>query len=171
MTTVRQTYSVLFLCTGNSARSVLAECILNRIGKGRFKAYSAGSMPKGAVNPHTIKLLQQLDYDIANLRSKSWDEFTQANAPKIDFVITVCDNAAGETCPIWPGHPLKAHWGIPDPAAAEGSEEQIMQAFITAYQQLQRRIALFVEIPFANLDPSALKQRVNAIGHLAEEKS
>ncbi len=156
--------NVLFLCTGNSARSILAECILNRIGEGRFKAFSAGSMPKGSVNPHTIKLLQQLHYDTANLCSKSWDEFTQPNAPKIDFVITVCDNAAGEVCPIWPGHPLKAHWGIPDPAAAEGSEEQIMQAFTQAYNRLQERIARFVELPFAEMDAQTLRQRVNAIG-------
>jgi arsenate reductase len=162
-----QPYKVLFLCTGNSARSIMAECILNRLGKGRFRAYSAGSAPKGAVNPYAIKLLQQSGYtEAATLRSKSWDEFTEPDAPKIDFVITVCDNAAGESCPVWPGHPLRAHWGIPDPAAVKGPEDRIMQAFATTYYQLNTRIALFLEIPFADLDASALKQRIDAIGKI-----
>jgi arsenate reductase len=164
-----QPYKVLFLCTGNSARSIMAECILNRLGKGGFQAYSAGSAPKGAVNPHAIELLQKLGYaNTATLRSKSWDEFARPDALKIDFVITVCDKAAGETCPVWPRHPLRAHWGIPDPAAVKGPEDRIMQAFVAAYQQLSARIALFLEIPFAEMAASALKQRVDAINQILD---
>ena len=157
-------YNVLFLCTGNSARSILAEAILNRDGKGRFRAFSAGSQPKPKVNPHTLNLLRHLGYDTSTLRSKSWSEFAVAGAPPLDFVFTVCDNAAGETCPFWPGQPMTAHWGIPDPAAAEGSEAEIAAAFNDAYRMLERRIQLFLALPIDKLDRMVLTKRLNDIG-------
>ena len=156
-------YNVLFLCTGNSARSILAESILNREGKGRFRAFSAGSQPKAQVNPHTLNLLRHLGYDTAALRSKSWSEFAVAGAPALDFVFTVCDNAAGETCPAWFGAPVQAHWGIPDPAAVEGTDAQKMAAFRSAYEELERRIASFMRLPLESLDRSQLQQRLRAL--------
>jgi arsenate reductase len=157
-------YNVLFLCTGNSARSVIGEVILNRLGKGRFKAFSAGSQPKGAVNPHTLALLRNLKYDVSGLRSKSWTEFAQPGAPDLDFVFTVCDDAAGESCPVWPGQPMTAHWGIPDPAAAEGTDAEIAVAFDEAYRMLNRRIELFLALPLAKLDKMVLTKRLKDIG-------
>jgi arsenate reductase len=157
-------YNVLFLCTGNSARSILGEAILNRLGAGRYKAFSAGSHPKGQVNPHAIELLRSLNYDVSTLRSKSWAEFAAAGAPDLDFVFTVCDDAAGETCPFWPGQPITAHWGIPDPAAATGSEAEIALAFKNAYRMLNRRIELFVALPLAKLDRMVLTSRLKEIG-------
>ena len=162
-------YNVLFLCTGNSARSILAEALLNKIGKGKFIAYSAGSQPKGAVHPQALALLQRLDFDVTGLRSKSWDEF--AGGPHLDFVFTVCDNAANEVCPIWPGQPMTAHWGIPDPAAVEGSDSEIALAFRQALLTLQRRIELFANLPVASLDRMALKKRLDEIGSTAVEKA
>jgi arsenate reductase len=157
-------YNVLFLCTGNSARSVLAESILNRLGAGRFKAFSAGSHPTGRVNPHAVALLNRLNYATDGLRSKSWDEFAAPGAPGLDFIFTVCDNAAGEVCPIWPGQPMTAHWGIPDPAAVEGSDAEIAAAFADAYRMLERRIGIFTNLPLASLDRLALQKRLDAIG-------
>ena len=157
-------YNVLFLCTGNSARSILAEAILDRAGKGRFRAFSAGSQPKPKVNPHTLNLLRHLGYDTSTLRSKSWSEFAVAGAPPLDFVFTVCDNAAGENCPFWPGQPMTAHWGIPDPAAAEGSEAEIAAAFNDAYRMLERRIQLFLALPIDKLDRMVLTKRLKDIG-------
>jgi len=160
----KKIYNVLFLCTGNSARSVMAEVILDRAGQGKFKAYSAGSQPKGRVHPYTLDLLQNLHYDVSGLRSKSWLEFAQPDSPKLDFVFTVCDNAAGETCPVWPGQPMTAHWGIPDPAAAEGSEAEIRYAFADALRMLTNRINIFVSLPLAKLDRLSLQKRLDAIG-------
>ncbi len=157
-------YNVLFLCTGNSARSILAEAILNREGRGQFKAYSAGSFPKGKVNPHAISLLQQLGYDTSHFRSKSWDEFATPGAPQLDFVFTVCDNAAGETCPAWIGHPMSAHWGIPDPAEATGSEAEIALAFKEAYAAMLHRILAFVALPLSSLDRMSLLNKLKDIG-------
>ena len=156
--------NVLFLCTGNSARSILAEAILDRAGKGRFRAFSAGSQPKGEVNPHALDLLRRLGYDTSDLRSKSWSEFAREGAPALDLVFTVCDNAAGEACPIWPGRPATAHWGIADPAAVEGSEAEIAAAFSDAYRMLERRIALFLALPIDKLDRMALTERLKEIG-------
>jgi arsenate reductase len=158
-------HNVLFLCTGNSARSILGEAILNRIGKGKFAAFSAGSMPKGAVNPHALALLKRLDYPTGELRSKSWDEFAKPGAPKMDFVFTVCDNAANEVCPVWPGQPMTAHWGIPDPADVAGSEEEIAKAFRDAHLALQRRIELFIALPVEKLDRMSLQTKLRDIGH------
>lgn len=163
MSTSGRPYTVLFLCTGNSARSILAEAILNRVGAGKFRAYSAGSQPKGEVNPHALHLLEQLNHKIGDLRSKSWNEFAQPG-PALDFVFTVCDNAAGEVCPIWPGQPMTAHWGVPDPAAATGSDAEIAQAFADAYGRLSNRISAFVNLPFAALDKLSLQRRVDEIG-------
>ena len=160
-------YNVLFLCTGNSARSVIAEAILNKIGAGRFLAYSAGSQPKGQVNPGTIKLLGGLGYDISGFRSKSWAEFAQLGAPVMDFVFTVCDDAAGETCPVWPGQPMTAHWGIPDPAAATGTDAEVAQAFAEAYRMLNQRIGLFAALPMASVDKMTLQNRLKEIGRSA----
>lgn len=160
-------FNVLFLCTGNSARSILAESLLNQLGKGRFLAYSAGSHPAGRVNPFALELLTKNHFPVDALRSKSWDEFAQAGAPRLDFVLTVCDNAAGEVCPVWPGQPMTAHWGIPDPAAVEGSDEQKSCAFVRAMEQLQRRISMFVSLPFATLDGMKLQQAVREIGKTA----
>jgi arsenate reductase (thioredoxin) len=157
-------YNVLFLCTGNSARSVLAESILNRLGRGRFTAFSAGSHPTGRVNPHAIALLKRLNYPTDGLRSKSWDEFAAHGAPALDFVFTVCDNAAGEVCPVWPGQPMTAHWGIPDPAAATGTDAEIAAAFADAYRMLERRIGVFTSLPLTSLDRLTLQKRLDAIG-------
>jgi protein-tyrosine-phosphatase len=158
--------NVLFLCTGNSARSVLGEAILNRVGKGRFRAYSAGSQPKGGVNSNTLALLGELGYDTSGLRSKSWDEFAKPGAPQFDFIFTVCDSAAAEACPIWPGHPLTAHWGVPDPAEAQGTPAEIMMAFRDAYRMLERRIEAFTALPLRNIDQMSLRNKLNEIGRL-----
>jgi arsenate reductase (thioredoxin) len=157
-------YNVLLLCTGNSARSIMGEAILNRVGAGRFKAYSAGSHPKGEVNPRTLQLLKRLDYSTEGYRSKSWDEFGRPGAPHLDFVFTVCDQAAQKVCPIWPGQPMTAHWGVPDPAAATGTDAEIGLAFSEAYRQLNNRISIFVALPLARLDKLALKKRLDEIG-------
>ena len=156
--------NVLFLCTGNSARSILAEAILNEKGRPNFEAYSAGSHPNGRVNPGAIKQLELAKLPVANLRSKSWDEFAKPGAPKMDFVFTVCDNAANEICPVWPGQPVTAHWGIPDPAVITGSAEEIEGAFRDAYVTLDRRIGLFLSLPLASLDSLAMKKEVDRIG-------
>ena len=161
---IEPVYNVLFLCTGNSARSILAECILNRLGKGRFVAYSAGSLPRGEVHPMALHLLKSLDYDTSGLRSKSWDEFAVAGAPKMDFVFTVCDNAANEVCPVWPGQPISAHWGIPDPAAAQGTEAEQHVAFAEAYRLLSNRISLFLALPMTSIDRMSLQTKLDAIG-------
>jgi arsenate reductase len=157
-------YNVLFLCTGNSARSILAEAILNRTGAGKFKAFSAGSQPKGQVNPNTFQLLKSLGYDTSDYWSKSWNVFAQPTAPPLNFVFTVCDNAAGETCPYWPGQPMTAHWGVPDPAEATGTDAEIALAFKDAYRMLHQRIAIFVALPIRSLDQLSLQQRLNEIG-------
>jgi arsenate reductase (thioredoxin) len=157
-------FNVLFLCTGNSARSVLAECILNREGKGRFRAYSAGSHPKDQVHPFAIELLKKLNHPTAGLRSKSWDEFAAPDAPQLDFVFTVCDNAANEVCPIWPGQPMTAHWGLPDPAAAEGTEAEKHFAFADAYRMLLNRISIFTSLPMKSLDRLSLQKQLDEIG-------
>jgi arsenate reductase len=157
-------FNVLFLCTGNSARSILAESIVNRLGGERFTGFSAGSHPKGQVHPYAIDLLASLGYPSANMHSKSWDAFAVAGAPHMDFVFTVCDDAASETCPVWPGQPMTAHWGIPDPAAVEGSEIDRRAAFSAAFAALENRIRLFVSLPFDSLDRMALQQRLDAIG-------
>ena len=162
-------YNILFLCTGNSARSILAEAILNQIGKGRFRAYSAGSHPAGKVNPYVLDMLAAQNLPVADLRSKSWDEFALPGAPALDFVFTVCDNAAGEVCPVWPGQPVSAHWGIEDPAAVEGDDAARRHAVHTALQLLNRRISVFINLPFAKLDKMALKQEVDSIGRLREQ--
>jgi len=165
-------YNVLFLCTGNSARSILAEAILNKIGFGRFRAYSAGSQPKGQVNPNTIQLLKGLGYDTSTFRSKSWGEFARPGAPRLDFVFTVCDNAAGETCPLWPGQPMTAHWGIPDPAEAQGTEAEVALAFKDAYRMLQRRIEVFTALPIDKISKLSLQEQLRDIGRLdAREKA
>jgi protein-tyrosine-phosphatase len=157
-------FNVLFLCTKNSARSIMAEAILARTGKGRFKALSAGSHPSGKVHPYTIDLLNKLDYKTERFRSKSWDEFAGGGAPKLDFVFTVCDDAANEPCPVWPGQPMSAHWGVPDPGIAEGNEAERRLAFAEAYRMLNNRISVFVSLPFASLDRLALQKRLTEIG-------
>ena len=162
-----QVYNVLFLCTGNSARSILAEAMLNKDGQGRFRAFSAGSQPKGEPHPLALQTLQESDYPTESLRSKFWDEFAAPGAPVMDFVFTVCDNAAGETCPFWPGQPVTAHWGIEDPAAVEGSEIERKRAFVTAQRYLKNRIAAFVALPLSSLDQVALSPRVREIGQQA----
>jgi arsenate reductase len=159
-------FNVLFLCTGNSARSIIAEAILNRVGAGAFRAYSAGSQPKGQLNPHATSLLQGLRYDLAGVRSKSWSEFARPGAPALDFVFTVCDNAAGEACPIWPGRPMTAHWGVPDPAAATGSAAQVACAFNDTYRMLDQRIAVFTALPLSSLDQLSLQRRLAEIGRM-----
>ena len=160
-------YNVLFLCTGNSARSILAEAILNREGAGHFRAFSAGSFPKGEVHPAALSLLDRLEYPVEAFRSKSWDEFATPGAPQFDFIFTVCDNAAGETCPVWPGRPITAHWGIEDPAAVEGEGQS--QAFWNAYSQLQRRIQLLLSLPIGNLGEHSLRKRLKEIGTTADQ--
>jgi arsenate reductase len=157
-------YNVLFLCTGNSARSILAESLLNHWGRGRFHGFSAGSFPKGQVHPMAVELLQRLNLPAQNLRSKSWDEFAVAGAPSIDFIFTVCDNAAGEVCPVWPGKPMTAHWGIADPAAVEGSDAEKAFAFRKALHELESRIKLFTSLPIESLDRMTLQVRLREIG-------
>ncbi len=157
-------FSVLFLCTGNSARSILAEAILNREGMDRFDAFSAGSHPKTAPHPYTIDLLKRLNHDVSQVRSKSWDEFAAPGAPRLDFVFTVCDQAAAEQCPYWPGQPMTAHWGMPDPAAVTGNEAEKRLAFSEAYRMLRNRISIFVSLPMGSLDKLALQERLDSIG-------
>jgi arsenate reductase (thioredoxin) len=157
-------YNVLFLCTGNSARSILAEAILRKNGRGRFRAFSAGSQPKGAVNPFTIRVLKKLDYPTDDLRSKSWEEFAASDAPAMDFVFTVCDNAAGETCPVWPGQPMSAHWGIDDPADVEGTDIEKEAAFVTAFRYLKNRIGAFTSLPLWSIDRLSLGAKLREIG-------
>ncbi|MGH8196735.1 MAG: arsenate reductase ArsC [Steroidobacteraceae bacterium] len=157
-------FNVLFLCTGNSARSILAESLLNQWGRGRFIGFSAGSHPKGAVHPLTLEMLKHMKVPTAGLRSKSWDEFAAPGAPPLDFVFTVCDNAAGEVCPVWPGQPMTAHWGIADPAAVRGSEKDQWKAFRTAFSELDSRIKIFTSLPIRSLDRIKLQERLNAIG-------
>ena len=158
-----KTFNVLFLCTGNSARSIMAEALLNHLGKGRFRAYSAGSFPTGRVNPFAIEMLHTIGYATDNLRSKSWDEFAGADAPAMDFIFTVCDNAAGETCPVWPGHPVSAHWGFADPAAVTGSDEEKREAFHRIFHEIRSRLQLFVSLPVEKLDHAALQHEVRAL--------
>ena len=161
--------NVLFLCTGNSARSIMAEAYLNAAGKGRFVAYSAGSHPTGQVNPYALELLRKNRIDVSNMRSKSWDEFARPGAPQFDFVFTVCGQAAGEVCPVWPGQPMRAHWGIEDPAATNGSDEQKRKAFFRAYTELTTRISLFLNLPMDKLDRLALQKRLDEIGKVGNE--
>jgi arsenate reductase len=161
-----RTFNVLFLCTGNTARSILSESILRKEGRGRFNAFSAGSQPKGTVNPFALKVLQDMDYPVNDLRSKNWQEFAQAGAPAMDFVFTVCDNAAGEACPIWPGQPMTAHWGIEDPAAVEGTDLQKAAAFIEAFRHLRNRIAAFTSLPLSSIDALSLGTRLRDIGRM-----
>lgn len=161
-------YNVLFLCTGNSARSIIAEAIMNRVGGGRFKAFSAGSHPNGEVHPYTLDLLRRLNFKTDFARSKSWDEFAAPGAPDLDFVFTVCDNAAGEACPVWPGQPITAHWGVPDPAAAVGSEAEIRLAFSETYRMLNSRISIFVNLPIASIDQLSLQRKLNEIGTVTD---
>jgi arsenate reductase len=163
---VDRAFNTLFLCTGNSARSILAEAILEKLGTDTFRAFSAGSQPKGVINPHALALLNSLGYGTTGLRSKSWSEFARPGAPALDFVFTVCDNAAGEACPVWPGQPMTAHWGVPDPAAAAGSEAEIALAFKDAYRMLHRRIAAFTALPIRSLDALSLQQRLREIGRM-----
>jgi arsenate reductase len=157
-------YNVLFLCTGNSARSIMAEALLNRLGDGRFKTYSAGSHPRGSINPLTLDLLKRLNFDTSELRSKSWVEFAQPNAPRLDFVFTVCDDAAAEECPHWPGQPMTAHWGLPDPAVVQGTDAERTLAFANAFRMLSNRIAIFVSLPMNAIDKLSLQRRVDEIG-------
>lgn len=159
-------YNVLFLCTGNSARSIMAESILNREGKGRFRAFSAGSHPAGAINPHAATLLRDLEYDLSGARSKNWDEFAAAGAPPMDFIFTVCDDAAGEACPVWPGHPATAHWGVPDPAKATGTAAEVGLVFSQVYRMLKQRIDVFCSLPIDKLDRAALQQKLHRIGEM-----
>jgi protein-tyrosine-phosphatase len=165
---MNRVYNVLFLCTGNSARSILAEAILNKEGAGRFRAFSAGSFPKGEVHPAALNLLSELGHPTEGFRSKSWDEFAAEAAPQLDFIFTVCDNAAGEVCPVWPGKPVTAHWGIEDPAAVEGPGQQ--RAFWNAYQALQRRIGLFLALPLESIDQMTLANRLRSIGQTADNE-
>ncbi|RTL57029.1 MAG: arsenate reductase ArsC [Rhodocyclaceae bacterium] len=164
-----RSYNVLFLCTGNSARSILAEALLNHFGKGRFRAFSAGSHPAGKVNPYAIALLKEKGLPVDDLRSKNWDEFATPDAAPIDFIFTVCDNAAGEVCPVWPGHPMTAHWGIEDPAAVEGGDEEKRAAFAKAFLLLHRRIDLFLNLPLQKLDALSAQGELNQIGKLREK--
>ena len=161
--------NVLFLCTGNSARSVMAESILNRLGAGKFRGYSAGSHPAGKVNPLALNLLRKTNYDVSGLRSKSWDEFAAPGAPKLDFVFTICDDAASEICPIWPGQPMTAHWGLPDPAKAEGTEAEKAFAFADCFRMLNQRIGIFVSLPLDRLSKLSLKRELDEIGRMRSE--
>lgn len=160
-------YNVLFLCTHNSARSVIAECIVNSLGQGRFRGYSAGSAPRGEIHPYALDLLRQNDYDVSQLRSKSWDEFAGGAAPRMDFVFTVCDDAANEVCPVWPGQPLSAHWGVPDPSRAEGTEAERRFAFADTHRMLYQRISVFMNLPVASLGRIALQRELDRIGRTA----
>ncbi|MGH7814315.1 MAG: arsenate reductase ArsC [Candidatus Binataceae bacterium] len=160
-------FNVLFLCTGNSARSIMAECAINRWGKGKFKGFSAGSHPKDSVHPMTLELLKELNYDTSDLRSKSWDEFTRPGEPPLDFVFTVCDRAAAELCPVWPGQPITAHWGVADPAAFQGTEAETRRFFFRIYRELENRIKIFTSLRIETLDSFALRQRVREIGKIA----
>lgn len=164
-------FNVLFLCTGNSARSIIAEAVLNKEGAGKFKAFSAGSMPTGRVNPHALPIVENLGFAPTQFRSKSWEEFAKPGAPPLDFVFTVCDNAAGEVCPIWPGQPMTAHWGLPDPAAVEGSEAVISAAFNETCRLLTNRIRLFINLPLASLDKMSLQTRLREIGAKQEART
>ncbi len=164
-----QTYNVLFLCTGNSARSIIAEAALNRIGRPKFRAFSAGSMPKGEVHPYTLQLLKNQNYDISDLRSKSWEEFEGEGAPELHFVFTVCDNAANETCPVWPGQPMTAHWGVPDPAAVEGTDTEKHLAFADTMRMLFQRISIFTNLPIESLDKLTLEKQLKEIGKTRHE--
>lgn len=164
MSNQNRTVNVLFLCTGNSARSILSEALLNKRAQGQFRAFSAGSHPAGRVNPYALALLQRTGHSTDGLRSKSWDEFAAPGAPELDFVFTVCDNAAGEVCPMWPGQPITAHWGIPDPAAVEGTDEQKRRAFDDAFRILERRISLFLSLPIRSLEQLVLQERLSEIG-------
>jgi arsenate reductase len=157
-------FNVLFLCTGNSARSIMAEAILNRAGQGKFRAFSGGSHPKGHIHPYALQLLQRLHYDVSALRPKNWKEFAEPGAPKLNFVFTVCDNAAAEACPVWPGQPMTAHWGIPDPAQATGTEAEIRLAFADALRMLTNRINIFISLPIRSLNQLALQTQLDAIG-------
>ncbi|HYD88156.1 MAG TPA: arsenate reductase ArsC [Vitreimonas sp.] len=157
-------YNVLFLCTGNSARSIIAEAILSRLGAGKFNAFSAGSHPKGEVHPQTLRMLENFNYKIGGFRSKNWDEFSGPDAPALDFVFTVCDSAAGEVCPVWPGQPMTAHWGMADPAAVRGADVEVVKAFIETYKLLNNRLAIFVNLPFEGLDRLSLQNRLDQIG-------
>lgn len=172
MSAENRVYNVLFLCTGNSCRSILAEAILNRVGAGKFRAFSAGSFPKGEVNPNALALLKRLNYPVDGLRSKPWDEFSRAtnpDAPELDFVFTVCDNAAGEVCPMWPGQPMTAHWGMADPGDVKGTQTEIALAFADAHRQLNSRLGIFVNLPIASLDRMSLQKRMEAIGKTQDE--
>ncbi len=161
---LHQTFNVLFLCTHNSARSVIAEAIMNRLGKGRFRGFSAGSQPRGQVNPFALHLLERLNYETAAIRSKSWDEYAQPGAPRMDFVFTVCDNAAAETCPVWPGQPMSAHWGVADPSEVRGSDAEIAAAFADTHRMLYQRISIFTSLPMDSLGTLALQRELDAIG-------
>ncbi len=163
---VDRTYNVLFLCTGNSARSIFGEAILNKASPGRFKAFSAGSRSTGVIHPYALELLRQVDHSVSDLRSKAWDEFSAPGAPQLDFVFTVCDEAAAEACPVWPGQPMSAHWGVPDPVKVEGTEAEKRLAFADAYRMLNNRITAFINLPIASLDRLSLKNRFDAIGKL-----
>jgi protein-tyrosine-phosphatase len=171
MSDASEPLNVLFLCTGNSARSIIAEAIVNREGRGRFRGFSAGSHPKGEVNPYAINLLRGLNYPVDGFRSKSWDEFEQPGAANLDFVFTVCDDAAAEVCPFWPGQPMTAHWGMPDPAAATGSPAEIALAFADTYRMLSNRIGLFMNLPMASIDRLSLQRRLDEIGQRREAAS
>lgn len=166
-----KTYSILILCTGNSARSIMAEALFNVVGKGRFRAYSAGSHPTGTVNPFAVERCAAIGYDTSNLRSKSWDEFATNDAPRMDFVVTVCDQAAGEVCPIWPGSPLTAHWGFEDPAAFDGTDEQKRTVFDKVFRQILGRVSQFVNLPLHVLDRNAIQQEMRAIGQRLPEET
>lgn len=161
-----RTFNVLFLCTHNSARSIIAECIMTFLGKGRFKGYSAGSQPGDRVNPYALEMLTRLNYDVSAVRSKSWDEFAAPGAPVMDFVFTVCDDAAEETCPHWPGQPMTAHWGLPDPSRTQGSEAEIRAAFADTHRMLYQRIGIFVNLPLASLDKLSLQRKLEDIGRM-----
>lgn len=164
----RKVLNVLFICTGNSARSIMAEAVLNRAGQGRFRAFSAGSQPKGHVHPYALDLLRRLNFDVSGVRSKSWKKFTGPDAPKLDFAFTLCDDAAAETCPVWPGQPMTAHWGLPDPAAATGTEAEIRFAFADTIRMLTNRINIFVALPMKSLDQLSLQAQLDAIGKTRE---
>ena len=167
----QKTYNVLVLCTGNSARSIMAEALINTMGNGRFHAYSAGSFPTGKVNPFAVEQVAALDYPVDTLRSKSWDEFARPGAPQMDFVITVCDKAAGEVCPVWPGHPISAHWGFADPAAVEGSDEVKRRAFTKVFRHIMNRVRVFVSLPIDKLDKLAIKREMDGIGQLQDKEA